>query len=323
MSWTMPAAYGPTDAFGDRGWLAIALVIFTIWRPGKLPCYFCIYFLWRPVHPLPVHSHRYGSYGIPGTVQDDPLCGYLGGAGAHQYAETSGRISRPALLDSLISGKNDKNEIFDTAESVFYTGSAVFLYKSEEFVYNKARTERKKEDFLMTKKIWTVLLAAGATAVWAGPSSVAAQETETLTEYTMETLHVASEETEHSKETELLEETEFSEKAELSEEQRQEYVSAYRDALETFLQDQMLPDKTTQWSLVEGMGEMEENSFAISDVDSDGVPELVLHLVTAPMAGILEGVYQYDPQTKELKEELLGFPSAEYYEGGLLKMWWA
>lgn len=51
----------------------------------------------------------------------------------------------------------------------------------------------------MTKKIWTVLLAAGATAVWAGPFSVAAQETETLTEYTMETLHVASEETEHSK----------------------------------------------------------------------------------------------------------------------------
>lgn len=175
----------------------------------------------------------------------------------------------------------------------------------------------------MTKKIWTVLLAAGATAVWAGPFSVAAQETETLTEYTMETLHVASEETERSKETELLEETEFSEKAELSEEERQEYVSAYRDALETFLQDQMLPDKTTQWSLVEGMGEMEENSFAISDVDSDGVPELVLHLVTAPMAGMLEGIYQYDPQTKELKEELLGFTSAEYYEGGLLKMWWS
>ena len=56
----------------------------------------------------------------------------------------------------------------------------------------------------MTKKIWTVLLAAGATAVWTGPFSVAAQET--LTEYTMETLHVASEETERSKETELLEE---------------------------------------------------------------------------------------------------------------------
>ena len=25
---------GANDAFGDRGWLAIALVIFTIWRPG-------------------------------------------------------------------------------------------------------------------------------------------------------------------------------------------------------------------------------------------------------------------------------------------------
>lgn len=28
-----PAAYGPTMRSGDRGWLAIALVIFTIWRP--------------------------------------------------------------------------------------------------------------------------------------------------------------------------------------------------------------------------------------------------------------------------------------------------
>lgn len=30
----MPAALWSNDAFGDRGWLAIALVIFTIWRPN-------------------------------------------------------------------------------------------------------------------------------------------------------------------------------------------------------------------------------------------------------------------------------------------------
>lgn len=34
MLWTMPAAIWSNDAFGDRGWLAIALVIFTIWRPN-------------------------------------------------------------------------------------------------------------------------------------------------------------------------------------------------------------------------------------------------------------------------------------------------
>ena len=33
MSWTTPTASG-NDGFGDRGWLAVALVIFAVWRPG-------------------------------------------------------------------------------------------------------------------------------------------------------------------------------------------------------------------------------------------------------------------------------------------------
>ena len=42
------------DAFGDRGWLAIALVIFTIWRPALQRA--GLHPLRRAVHPLPVTS---------------------------------------------------------------------------------------------------------------------------------------------------------------------------------------------------------------------------------------------------------------------------
>ena len=54
------------DAFGDRGWLAIALVIFTIWRP--VVSIFCLHLLWWFVHSLPVHPDRNGSYGISRVV---------------------------------------------------------------------------------------------------------------------------------------------------------------------------------------------------------------------------------------------------------------
>ena len=64
------------DAFGDRGWLAIALVIFTIWRP---------------VHPVSVHPNRHGSYGISGALQDDSLCGNPGGTGGHQRPKQAGK----------------------------------------------------------------------------------------------------------------------------------------------------------------------------------------------------------------------------------------
>ena len=147
------------------------------------------------------------------------------------------------------------------------------------------------------------------------PFSVAQHRNRNMTEYTTWKLFMWHQKKQNAqKKTELLEETEFSEKAELSEEERQEYVSGM---LWKHFQDQMLPDKTARWSLVEGMGEMEENSLRFQDVDSDGVPELVL-LAHSTYGRYARAFTSMIPRPKELKEELLGFPSAEYYEGGLL-----
>ena len=76
------------NAFGDRGWLAIALVIFTIWRPNVS----VLASVRRPVHSVSVHPHRQPD-GREGAVQDAALCGHRGGAGDLQPAEQQGKAA--------------------------------------------------------------------------------------------------------------------------------------------------------------------------------------------------------------------------------------
>ena len=65
----MPAAYGPTMRLAT-GWLAIALVIFTIWRP-VISIFASTLFGGRQRIRFTWHSTGM-DHGIPGTVQDDP-----------------------------------------------------------------------------------------------------------------------------------------------------------------------------------------------------------------------------------------------------------
>ena len=90
------------NAFGDRGWLAIALVIFTIWRPNVsvlasiLFGGFYILYLYIPTGTEPGHQ---------GALQDAPLCGNAGGAHHRFPAEKAGG-SAPRLSGSqLLPGR--------------------------------------------------------------------------------------------------------------------------------------------------------------------------------------------------------------------------
>ena len=75
------------NAFGDRGWLAIALVIFTIWRPNVsilasiLFGGFYILYLYIPSGTEP---------GGEGALQDAPLCRHPGGAHHRLHAQKAG-----------------------------------------------------------------------------------------------------------------------------------------------------------------------------------------------------------------------------------------
>lgn len=93
-------------------------------------------------------------------------------------------------------------------------------------------------------------------------------------------------------------------------------LAAYQFALQQFAFEHVWPDGEDIWFDGE-FGFMEENFFAICDVDGDGADELVLRLLTAPMAGMAERVYGYDAEAGAVYEELSGFPCIVYYTEGL------
>jgi len=96
----------------------------------------------------------------------------------------------------------------------------------------------------------------------------------------------------------------------MSETERAEMMAAYQLALQDFAFNHILPDGTT-FEMGEGFGYMEENAFAIYDVDSDGVEELLIQFNTAPMAGLFEGVYHYVDGA--VTEQMIAFPGCNYY----------
>ncbi|MDE5564711.1 MAG: hypothetical protein K2I93_06115, partial [Oscillospiraceae bacterium] len=87
----------------------------------------------------------------------------------------------------------------------------------------------------------------------------------------------------------------------------------YREALDNLHDHNMLPDGDEADTT---LGDIEENQFAIFDVDGDGRDELIIRIAaSAPMAGMVEMVYDVNEQG-ELFTELTAFPSLAYYADG-------
>ena len=102
-----------------------------------------------------------------------------------------------------------------------------------------------------------------------------------------------------------------SDKDERSSRQRREYLQVLRD-----LQERQT-GPAGEYTL---RGEnLDENRFAIFDVDGDGEDELVFDYTTASMAESFEIVYHYNTYTDTLETKLSTFPSTEFYTDGFVK----
>lgn len=78
-----------------------------------------------------------------------------------------------------------------------------------------------------------------------------------------------------------------------------------------------LPDmEIEKQDLYDGIYSMSDNRFAVTDIDGDGREELIISYSTASMAGMFEIVYDYNPDTMELKRELLDYTNIAYYDNG-------
>ena len=98
-------------------------------------------------------------------------------------------------------------------------------------------------------------------------------------------------------------------------------VKAYRDALEALYNKNILPDGSDS-GRDENM-DITENRFAVADIDSDGLQELILTFVTAPTAGMRETIYRYDSSSGVIDEEFSAYPMLTYYDNGVIQAGWS
>lgn len=98
--------------------------------------------------------------------------------------------------------------------------------------------------------------------------------------------------------------------------------AAYQSALQQIAFEHVYPDGTdTRFDGASGF--IEDNHFALCDVNGDGKDELIVQFVTAPMAGNVETVYSYDEARETLHKILAVFPAMTYYTNGLVKEDWS
>lgn len=96
-------------------------------------------------------------------------------------------------------------------------------------------------------------------------------------------------------------------------------LTAYERTMERFYNEHISPDEQDLMMEDNIFGNIEENDFAVFDVDGDGSEELILLFSTAPTAGMCAWVVGYDAQADEIYLKTAVFPSVEFYPGGLME----
>ena len=96
---------------------------------------------------------------------------------------------------------------------------------------------------------------------------------------------------------------------------------AYIRALEGVLKDGVYPNgDPMEWEMV---NDMAETTFAVCDVDGDGMRELILNFMGGPMAAKSTRIYDYNELKDVLRPQLNIFSNLTYYDNGYIKAGWS
>lgn len=97
----------------------------------------------------------------------------------------------------------------------------------------------------------------------------------------------------------------------------------YMSVLLAICTENRLPDGSAPGAPDGGSGKMSDNQFAVCDIDGDGSRELIIQYVTAPTAGMRAFIYDYDPETKSVREEFQEYPLLTFYDNGIIEAGWS
>lgn len=103
---------------------------------------------------------------------------------------------------------------------------------------------------------------------------------------------------------------------------KNEGLAEYQFALQQIAFEHIYPDgRDTGFD--SAYGSIEDNQFALFDVNGDGEDELIVRFTTAPMAGNTETIYAFQQTDGTLKELLTASPNLTYYANGIIKEDWS
>ena len=98
---------------------------------------------------------------------------------------------------------------------------------------------------------------------------------------------------------------------------KEQLYSKYKEALENILNKKVLPDGDELITLDDSeIPDLSEDTFAICDVDGDGVEELLINHSNAPMVGMTFYMVQYDAEKDVMYTELKDYPGVTFYQNG-------
>lgn len=100
-------------------------------------------------------------------------------------------------------------------------------------------------------------------------------------------------------------------------------LAKYADILAGIWMGGQWPEDINNEYHEELMGDHEENTFAIADVDGDGYEELIVSITNGSMASMSAKVYSYDMENDELIQKLTEFPSLTFYDNGVVFAQWS
>ena len=94
-----------------------------------------------------------------------------------------------------------------------------------------------------------------------------------------------------------------------------EAAKAYRKALEEIYSQHTYPSGDPVETF-----QMENNDFALFDVDGDGAAELIYQNDDSTMAGMMTSIFSFDSSTGKLYLELSGFAAMIFYDNGVIRV---
>lgn len=94
-----------------------------------------------------------------------------------------------------------------------------------------------------------------------------------------------------------------------------EAAKAYRRALEEIYSQRTYPNGDPVETF-----QMENNDFALFDVDGDGAAELIYQNDDSTMAGMMTSIFSFDSSTGKLYLELSGFAAMIFYDNGVIQV---